>query len=160
MRDDIDHRPWDPDRSGVRVLIECAASSSPSIIARVVERHGFAVRTCEGPGDRGGCDLLDHGACALVSGADVVVNMLAAGDPTSSEVLSAVLDERRPPATVVELTCPQRDRFERDDGDAIIGPRRATVITTPVTGANLIEGIHLAIERRERSVPWWGDGYS
>ena len=80
MRDDTDHRPWEEGSSRTRVLLECAASSSPSIIARVVERHGFDVRTCEGPGDRGGCDLIDHGACALVSGADVVVNMLAAGD--------------------------------------------------------------------------------
>src|SRR5690606_28116427 len=119
MRYDTDHRPWAPDDPRSRVLLECAASSSPSIIARVVERHGFAVRTCEGPGDRGGCDLLDHGACALVSGADVVVNMLTGWDPTSSEVLAAVLDERRPPATVVELTRPRREHADMGDGSAI-----------------------------------------
>lgn len=156
MRDETDHRPWDQDDTKVRVLLECPATSSPSIIARVVERHGFAVRTCDGPGDRGGCDLIDHGACALVSGADVVVNMLAAADPASFDVLDAVLSERRPPATLVELTPSRRDQAE--DGDEI-GPRRATVIETPVSGAELVRGIHTAIERRERSVPWWGDGY-
>lgn len=157
MRDDTDHRPWEEGSSRTRVLLECAASSSPSIIARVVERHGFDVRTCEGPGDRGGCDLIDHGACALVSGADVVVNMLAAGDRASSDVLDAVLGERRPPAAVVELTPARRAEVGHDD---VIGPRRVTVIETPVSGIDLVAGIRTAIERRERSVPWWGDGYS
>ena len=158
MRDDTDHRPWDGGSSRTRVLLECPASSSPAIIARVVERHGFDVRTCEGPGDRGGCDLIDHGACSLVSGADVVVNMLAAGDRASSDVLDAVLGERRPPATVVELT-PARLAEVEVGGDRI-GPRSVTVIETPVSAVDLIRGIHTAIERRERSVPWWGDGYS
>lgn len=42
----------------------------------------------------------------------------------------------------------------------LIGPRHVTVIETPVSGADLVDGIDTAIERRERSVPWWGDGYS
>ncbi len=157
MRDDSDHRPWDAADPQPRVLIECPASSSPSIVARVVERHGFAVRTCEGPQDRGGCDLIDTGACSLVSGADVVVNMLDADDPEASAVLDAVLGERRPPATVVEL---KLARVEASDGclDERIDTRQATVITTPVSGAGLIRGIKTAMERRDRGVPWWGDG--
>ena len=83
--------------------------------------------------------------------------MLVAGGPAALAVLDAVLSERRPPATVVELTPARRAEVECDD---IIGPRRVTVIETPVSGLDLVNGIHTAIERRERSVPWWGDGYS
>ncbi len=86
-----------------------------------------------------------------------MVNMLTGQDPASSENMAAVLDER--PGNVVELARPRREHADMGDGSAI-GSGQVTVITTPVTGAALIEGIHTAIERRERSVPWWGDGYS
>lgn len=157
MRDKSGHRPWDATSPQPRVLIECPASASPSIVAQVVERHGFAVRTCVGPQDRGRCDLIDHGVCPLVSGADVVVNMLHSEDPSAAAVLGAVMAQRRPPATVVELT-PARLAASSRGGAGSIGPPQPTVITTPVTGADLICGINTAIERRERTVPWWGDG--
>lgn len=159
MSDDHDHRPWTSATQGTRVLIECPASSSPSIVADVVRRHGFDVRTCEGPCDRGACDLLDHGTCALVSGADVVVNLLGAADPAADDVLGAVLAERRPPACVVERT-PERLRLDRDGRRVPAGRRRPTTIVSPVTSRDLIRGVYDAIESRERSVPWWGDGYS
>ena len=64
---------WDESESNrVRVLLECPPAESPSIIASAIERRGYAVRTCEGPSVKP-CALLDHGACALVDGADVVV---------------------------------------------------------------------------------------
>lgn len=151
------HEPWDPASRQPRVLIECPASASPSIVAQVVQRHGFSVRTCVGPQDRGRCDLIDNGVCSLVSGADVVVNMLHSEDPAAGAVLGAVMGERRPPATVVELTPVRIAATGRSDGEHI-GPPQPTVITTPVNAADLIRGINDAIERRERTAPWWGDG--
>lgn len=169
MRDNTEHLPWDATSSRPRVLIECPASASPSIVAQVVQRQGFDVRTCVGPQDRGGCDLIDKGTCALVSGADVVVNMLDAQDRSAPAVLGAVMAERRPPATVVELTLARTAALRRHaDGHADghvdghagghVGELGATVITTPVTSADLIHGINTAIERRERTAAWWGDG--
>ena len=158
MRDNSGHEPWDPASRHPRVLIECPASASPSIVAQDVERLGFAVRTCVGPQDRGGCDLIDKGVCSLVSGADVVVNMLHSEDPSAQSVLGAVMGERRPPATVVELT-PARIAATGLGAGEHIGPPQPTVITTPVNAAGLIQGINDAIERQERTVPWWGDGY-
>jgi hypothetical protein len=143
MNDESDHRPWDPDAPGHRVLLECPATASPSMIARVVERHGYEVRTCDGPADQGGCDLIDHGACALVAGADVVVNMLDAADPDAHDVLAAVSDERRPPAVVVELTRPRLARRGLDDHDAV--DRRIDVLHTPVTSQDLVSAIEQAL---------------
>ena len=80
----------------VRVLLECEPHASPSIIASVIERHGFAVRTCEGPAT-GPCDLLDGGHCSLVDDADVVVNMLRAPAPARrSCTRSPLCGGRRP----------------------------------------------------------------
>lgn len=150
------HRPWDPGGQKPRVLLECPDSSSPSVVSDVIERHGFDVRVCEGPAERGGCELIDHGTCALVSGADVVVNMLDAADPQAVEVLAAVTSERRPPGVVVELTDPR----QRHDDVVQLEParRRATVLTTPVRSRDLVRGIRSALARRHLRVPWWGDG--
>ena len=146
MTDQPRHRPWGPEGDRTRVLMEIPASSSPSVIADMVERHGFEVRTCEGPGDRGGCDLIDHGACALVSGADVVVNMLHAGDAGGGDVLDAVIHERRPPAVVAEFTQPHQDRATSAGSPAT--PEQAwTVLTTPVTSKELLAGISEAADR-------------
>lgn len=140
---DTDHRPWDPDAPGPRVLLECPATASPSMIARVVERQGFQVRTCDGPADRGGCDLIDHGTCGLVAGADVVVNMLDAADPEAHDVLAAVTDERRPPAVVVELTRPRLQRRVLDDRGG--SARQVDVLHTPVTSRDLVAAIERAL---------------
>ena len=142
MRDADDHRPWDPTNPKLRVLLECPASSSPTLVAAAVERMGVEVRVCEGPAARGGCDLIDDGSCTLVNGADVVVNMLSADDPQDLEVLEAVTGERRPPAVVVELTRPKLERVPAARRARI--EERATVVTTPVSGDELLEGITAA----------------
>jgi hypothetical protein len=81
--------------------LECAPDAAPTLIASLIEREGYAVRTCEGPTDDA-CDLLDRGACSLVDGADVVVNLL--GDsPSERAVLGATERLRRPPAVVAQV---------------------------------------------------------
>lgn len=157
MRHDVTHRGWESQPGKLRVLIECPPSSSPSLVAAAVERLGCEVRTCDGPAARGGCDLIDHGTCALVSGADVVVNMLAADDSSGLDVLDAVTSERRPPAAVVELTRPRMMEISRRERADL--HRRATVVTTPLRMDGLRGGIRKALDQRERGwTPWWGDG--
>ena len=142
----------------VRVVLECQPESSPSIISSVIERHGYAVRTCEGPG-RHGCDLLVNGVCALVDGADVVVNMLRT--PTvGRSILDEVAAIRRPPAIVAERTHPRAFAAGDSAADAPdLDLDRITLIEAPVTGRHLIDAITTAVMRRNQPVPCWGDGF-
>lgn len=127
--------PWDAGSEGqVRVLIECQHTDSPTIIASVIEREGYAVRTCTGP-DAGRCDLVEHGHCGLVDGADVVVNLLR--DPVEGpQIAEAVASVRRPPALVVE-------RPRAGAGDA---PGSGTVVHPPITRASLVAAIDDALQ--------------
>lgn len=134
----------DDDGTRTRVLIECPPESSPSMIADAVARHGYAVRTCEGP-EAGRCDLVHDGSCGLVDGADVVVNMLGFGH-TGREVLEAVADRRRPPALVVELTKPQAIAAAVDDAQMDLD--RVTVVETPVSRQALLDAIDDAASRQ------------
>lgn len=141
MKRRTEHEPWDSESTEVRVLLECSPSSSPSIIASVIADRGFAVRVCEGPGSGRSCDLIDHGSCALVSGADVVVNMLRGPDARARDVLDAVSDERRPPAVVVEMT---KQRLDEEPVDQ----SRAAVLVSPASSEKLVAAIHAALEQR------------
>jgi hypothetical protein len=133
-------RPWNDADDGdrVRVLLECQHTDSPAIIASVIERDGYAVRTCAGP-DAGRCELVAHGHCGLVEGADVVVNLLR--DPVEGpRIADAVASRRRPPALVVERPRPKPGEVLPDDG--------ATVVHPPVTRAALTAAIDEALRRR------------
>jgi hypothetical protein len=142
----------------VRVLLECEPESTPAIIASVIERHGYAVRSCEGP-DAHGCDLLVNGVCALVDGADVVVNMLRT-PVVGRNILNGVAAVRRPPAVVAEV---RHSEGLAASGSVTDPPGvdldRVTVMEAPVTGKALISAIERAVERRNRPVPIWGDGF-
>ena len=124
---------WDDTDDGrVRVLLECEPSDSPTLIASLIERHGFDVRVCEGPGEQR-CTLLNHEACGLVDGADVVVNLLHHGHDADA-VLDAVAAQRRPPAVVTDHPAtPERDR-------------RVVSIASPVTRRSLLGGISDALQ--------------
>ena len=150
MRRRTTREPWarrDDDR--VRVLLECEPHSSPSIIASVIERHGFAVRTCEGPSfDH--CDLLEGGACALVDDADVVVNMLRSRD---RDVLAELAGRDPAPAVVAEMTHAQASGAAGSEPGAGAPPYdldRITVVETPVNTRALIEAINEAVGRSVR----------
>ncbi|MEZ5177489.1 MAG: hypothetical protein R2746_04175 [Acidimicrobiales bacterium] len=134
-------RPWEDEPDDrVRVLVECQHTDSPGIIATVVEREGYAVRTCEGP-DIGRCELVEHGHCGLVEGADVVVNLLR--DPEEGpKIADAVASLRRPPALVVE-----RSRTRATPGTDVShgGP---TVVHPPITKASLVAAIDEALQDR------------
>jgi hypothetical protein len=138
-------QPWsEAPEPRIRVLLECGPEAAPSIVASVIERHGYEVRTCEGPGS-GPCDLLADGACALVDGADVVVNMLGG---RGSAVLAHVSGLRRPPAVVAEMTRPQADAAVRSGPDEPALPalhsEHVTVVHTPVNTRQLIDAIEAA----------------
>ena len=161
MKDPKARQSWSGASDGrVRVLLECEPESAPSIIASVIERHGFDVKTCEGPKVHS-CDLLDDGACPLVSGADVVVNMLHNRVTSGRSVLEEMTEMRRPPAIVSEMTHPQV--VAASNGDPEFPPirfDRVTVVETPVSAARLIGAINEAAERHRRDAPAWGDGAS
>jgi len=141
MRRRSARQPWsDAPDPRARVLLECGPEAAPSIVASVIERHGYEVRTCEGPGS-GPCDLLQDGACALVDGADVVVNMLGT---SGSTVLAQVSGQRRPPAVVAEMTRPQVKAVARSGPDGTVPAEHVTVVHTPVTTRQLIDAIEAA----------------
>ncbi len=132
---------WEPEDDGrVRVLIECQHTDSPAIIASVIEREGYAVHTCQGP-DAGRCDLVEHGHCGLVEGADVVVNLLR--DPVEGpRIAEAVASVRRPPALVVERPRP------KTGGDTDTPRSPGTVVHPPITRAGLVAAIDEALRTR------------
>ena len=150
---------WDESESNrVRVLLECPPAESPSIIASAIERRGYAVRTCEGPSVKP-CALLDRGACALVDGADVVVNMLGT-TPREARVLPAVAGLRRCPAVVAGVQ--YRVPAAANGADPFAVPESADAVTklpAPVTTSALFGGIEEALRRREQRIAWWGDGF-
>jgi hypothetical protein len=119
------------------VVIECTPDASPDLIAQVVERHGIAVRTCCGDLDRG-CDLLERGTCPLVTGADVVVNLLGQHHEIGRRIADAVQAERRPPALVVEVSIAERAQREQEEGGPIL-------LTRPLRERALVEAIREGI---------------
>ncbi|MEZ5381568.1 MAG: hypothetical protein R2754_07200 [Microthrixaceae bacterium] len=143
------HDPvWDgADSDRVRVLLECEADSTPSLIASVIEQEGYEVRTCCGPEDVG-CSLVDHGVCELVEGADVVVNMLRPHEGGAA-VLDRTLARRRPPAVVVEQSPHQSRTTEPGGADTPgIDTDRVVVAHTPVTRNKLVGAIRAALDQR------------
>ena len=143
-----------------RVVLECGPSDAPDLVAGVIERHGFEVRVCEGPDRRHPCSLVADGACTLVSGADVVVNLLRAepGEPAAA-VLPAVAGERRPPGIVVGQV--SRSGAREPDPSTRAGSGAAVVVEahSPVTTSALIGAIGEALEQQSRPAPSWGDGF-
>lgn len=151
MRDKRTRDRWDDADTGVRVLVECEPEGSPTIIASLLERHGFDVRTCEGPGSHP-CDLVEHGSCGLVDGADVVVNLLR--DRTDGPAIAQeVAGMRRPPALVVEQgSAPARAEVDAPTSHDVV------TVASPVTRKGLIDGISDALRHRDDPPTWWGDG--
>lgn len=139
-----------------RVLLECRAEASPSIVAGVIEREGYVVRICEGPDRRHRCTLVADGACALVNGADVVVHLLdrSEGAP-SADVLPALAAERRPVAMVAET---EASRRRRSDEPSPV-PWHAETVRSPLTRRDLVAAIRRALGRRDEPPAIWGDGF-
>jgi hypothetical protein len=142
-----DDEGWDDSSGRMRVLLECPPSATPSIIADLIERNGYQVRTCTGPNDRHACDLLEHGACELVDGADAVVNMLNVRTEPGRSVAEVVLSQRRPPKVIVEVA--QADLAV--DGLELAG---ASVLAMPVTSKRLINAIDSAFIQPSPMSSW------
>ncbi|MEI2699970.1 MAG: hypothetical protein V9E94_17135 [Microthrixaceae bacterium] len=151
MRRPLPTGTWDdapPEK--VRVLVECPPEHTPDVIAGILERNGYAVRTCEGPDKRHHCPLVTTGSCNLVSGADVVVNLFGGSNPHTSEVLTAITDERRPPAVVTEVPAPEIQR--RDDYDNWWFDRgRVHIVESPLTTATLLAAIESTLTTTQRT---------
>lgn len=128
---------WDDDTDDrVRILLECAPEDSPSIVAATIERAGYAVRVCTGPGSVG-CDLDDHGACDLVDGADVVVNLL--DGPSGHRLVQRVAGLRRPPVVVTQVRSADASTSTAvETGEGVIALR------APATRRALLDAIESA----------------
>jgi hypothetical protein len=135
-----------------RVLVECPPGSSPLLIAAAIERHGYAVRTCEGPDRRHPCALVEQGACSLVDGADVVVNLLNGPDPDARLVLDHLSRQRRPPEVVTELTQPEIDRLSATD-EWTFRRDHVEILASPLTSEALLAAIDAAAARAVRGAP-------
>lgn len=134
----------------MRVLVEGAPHDSPEVIAGVVARRGVDVAVCTGPGDGVRCPLLRDGACELIDGADVVVNLLANDD--GRRIADATLSQRRPAQLVYEVRLSETCR----NGPP---PEGAELVPTPVTQRSLLEAVDAAIGRAlPAGGPVWGDG--
>ncbi|HMS13679.1 MAG TPA: hypothetical protein PKD80_11295 [Microthrixaceae bacterium] len=145
-----ERRTWTWKSGSPRVLLECAPHDSPDIIAEVIRREGYEVAVCTGPDQSHPCDLLEHGSCALVGDADVVVNLL--GSQTGNEIGRQVAAARRPPPLVLEV----RPRYEAElDG---MPDGRSVKITKRVSRSNLLASIREALRRSSQGPPMWGDG--
>ncbi len=145
MRRPIPTDTWDEaPTDAVRVLVECPPEHSPDVVAGILERHGYAVRTCEGPTKHHHCPLVTTGACNLVSGADVVVNLFGGSNPHTSEVLGAITEERRPPAVITEMPVPEIERRNETD-DWWFDRGRVHVVESPLTTATLLEAVEYAL---------------
>lgn len=141
---------WEGAPAGaVRVLVECPPDQTPDAAAAVLRRQGYEVRVCEGPDRRHECPILSKGACALVSGADVVVNLFGAMDPHTRPVLGAISQERRPPAIVTEMTTPDLQRHDAG-GDWWFERDRVHIVESPLTSATLIDAVEDALARGDR----------
>lgn len=119
-----DKSVWkDPDHKRPRVLLECPAERSPSIIATVMERHGMDVHICEGPAHGAKCSKMETGLCPAVDEADVVVNMLGQYRSYGRRIAEAVLILPDGPALVLqasEAECARED--VRTEGAIILKP--------------------------------------
>lgn len=143
-------RTWNWNSGSPRVLLECTPHDSPDIIAEVIRRDGYEVAVCTGPDREHPCDLLEHGSCALVGDADVVVNLL--GSQTGNEIGRQVVAARRPAPLVMEV----RPRNEAEfDGVPGVGPVK---ITKRVSKTDLLASIREALGRGSQRPPMWGDG--
>lgn len=151
--------PWSNEPSSrIRVLLECEPEFLPPVFVPALERHGYSVRTCEGPRHRG-CDLFDNGACALVDGADVVVNLFHE-TVTGSRIRDAVTATRRPPAVVTEMTPTQsRTAAGGKTRTPTANMDHITVLRSPVDTKRLITAIQEAVAQQDRPLPIWGDGF-
>lgn len=139
-----------------RVLLECQASATPWVIAEAIERHGYAVRTCEGPDQRHRCPLVTEGACALVGGADVVVHLMPP-DPEHRPVLRAVTGQRRPPAVVALRESIEAEGDDLETSGAV--PRWVTAVDGATSSTVLLGSIRRALDDHHRPPPVWGDGF-
>ena len=131
----------DPEHKRPRVLLECPAERSPSIIATVMERHGMDVHICEGPAHGAKCSKMETGLCPAVDEADVVVNMLGQDHSYGRRIAEAVLTLPDGPALVL-----QASEAECARGDV---PTEGAIILRPfVRSGGLISAIRQALRRK------------
>jgi hypothetical protein len=125
--------------TGSRVVVECRDADVSDAAAEILTAAGHEVRTCPGPDDRHRCPLLETGSCALVDGADVVVNLLGFRDDDRNAVLDRLQATAPGTPVVVEASPAERARHhdELDHAFVLDSPLRRTGLLTQVTVAEV-----------------------
>ena len=129
-REPLEPGSW-PDRARrPRVLVEHRDAAIRSAYARVLDRAGYDVETCGGPGDDGEpvqCPLLEDRPCPLVDGADVVLS--SCDLVRSRDILSRLASTARAPV-VFEAPKPMFDSYRDVAGESLF-------LAVPVTETTL-----------------------
>jgi hypothetical protein len=87
-----------------RVLVEHADGAMRWAAERVLRRAGYDVAGCGGPDENGGpCPLVERGDCALVDGADVIVNGFDLDQKRNRDVVSSLHDVTGDTAIVLSI---------------------------------------------------------
>jgi hypothetical protein len=154
-RGHMQHRSNGPDTSqGIRgngqaladrphAVIEHADGAWQAAAARALERAGYDVACCGGPSQlpRGRCPLIEGRGCALIEGADVIVNGLGLHDPANRTLIEALRSTH--PAVPLVVEAPRSDLAsfadELDGSHTVPFPVRSSKV--------LVEIVTDAVER-------------
>ena len=101
--------PWSAASEGRRVVVEHEDAMWQWAATRILETAGYEVACCGGPHHlpHDQCPLASDDRCALVDGADLVVNGLGIRDPANRAVLTALRTRRGQIPVIVEIPTPQ-----------------------------------------------------
>lgn len=137
-RDERDGAAAPPERLGggrTRVLVEYPLARTPTVVADVLDRAGYEVAICDGPGTRpGACTLLRTGACALAEDADVVLNGFGLSRSGHRAIVSALRSTYPDTPLLVEVAPPRAE----EHAELLDGCRRCHV---GLTSTGLIEAV-------------------
>ncbi len=126
---------WSRHDTGPRVLVETTCFVKRDVLATILTRNGYSVRTCGGPeASDERCPLADHEECTRVAGADVIVHSMRHSDPRNREVLLEI--QRRYPDVplVVEVPKPIVAKYPGDF-------EACRVVPQPITRSTLLEAV-------------------
>lgn len=131
---------WAADRTRPRVLVEDPDGAVRTAAGRILERAGFQVSTCAGPGSGGTCPEVTRDGCRAVDTADVVYASLDWHREEHRDVLRAQRRQHPDVPVVVEIARPDAERAE----DLLEG---CDVVHLPVDGAAMVAAVQRVLDR-------------
>lgn len=123
-----------------RVVIENDDGGEVWADERTLSDAGYDVATCGGPSEHNGrpCPLITTGTCALVAGADVVLNAMRLGEPQSRAVIAALTARYPDTPVIVEVDSQELVRY----GPTLTG---CHTVPFPMTSSDLVREASAAL---------------